>query len=102
MTFLSIRYSLLDHSGYLPAFAAITNGKTHENKVYDLYHCRLPVEDDYKAVKSRMELEDFLGQSALSVYQDFYAKVFYKNIVSIPATPARRALENDVGTRMYT
>jgi hypothetical protein len=69
---------------------------------HDLYHSRWPVEEDYKAVKSRIELENFSGQSALSVYQDFHAKVFYKNLVSILAIPARKALENDIGTRKHT
>jgi hypothetical protein len=32
------------------------------------------VEEDYKAIKCRMELENFTGKSVLSVYQDFHAK----------------------------
>jgi len=35
---------------------------------FDLYHSRWPVEEDYKTVKSRIELENFSGKSALSVY----------------------------------
>jgi hypothetical protein len=31
-------HTLLDHSGYLPAFAAISDGKTHESKVADSIH----------------------------------------------------------------
>ena len=31
-------HTVLDHSGYLPAFAAITDGKTHESKVADSIH----------------------------------------------------------------
>lgn len=30
-----------------------------------------------------MELENFTGKSVLSVYQDFHAKIFAKNLVSI-------------------
>jgi hypothetical protein len=45
----------------------------------DLYHSRWPVEEDYKAIKCRMELENFTGKSVFSVYQDFHAKVFAKN-----------------------
>lgn len=40
----------------------------------DLYHCKWPVEEDYKAIKCRMDLENFSGKSALSIYQDFHAK----------------------------
>jgi hypothetical protein len=39
----------------------------------DLYHSRWPVEEDYKAIKCRMELENFTGKSVHSVYQDFHA-----------------------------
>ena len=52
---------------------------------YDLYHSRWPVEEDYKFIKCRMELENFSGKSVLSVYQDFHAKIFTKNLVSILA-----------------
>lgn len=53
----------------------------------DLYHTRWPVEEDYKVIKCRIELENFSGKSALSVYQDFHAKVLMKNIVSLFALP---------------
>ena len=33
----------------------------------DLYHCRWPVEEDCKTLKSRLELENFSGKSVLSV-----------------------------------
>ena len=49
----------------------------------DLYHERWPVEEDYKVVKCRMEMENFSGKSALSVYQDFHARVFSKNITAM-------------------
>ena len=58
----------------------------------DLYHKRWPVEEDYKIIKSRIELENFSGQSALSVYQDFHAKVFLKNLVSVLSSPINDAL----------
>ncbi len=31
-------HTVLDHSGYLPAFAAISDGKIHESKVADSFH----------------------------------------------------------------
>jgi hypothetical protein len=67
----------------------------------DLYHSRWPVEEDYKTIKCRMDLENFTGKSALSVYQDFHAKVFVKNLVSIMAFPVKGALEHDNRTRRY-
>lgn len=68
---------------------------------HDLYHSRWPVEEDYKVIKCRMELENFSGKSALSVYQDFHAKVFVKNLVSVMAFPLKDSLGNDNGTRRH-
>jgi len=67
----------------------------------DLYHCRWPVEEDYKAIKCRMDLENFSGKSALSVYQDFHAKVFAKNLVALMAYPVKDVLDNLADTKMY-
>jgi len=68
---------------------------------YDLYHHRWPVEEDYKSVKCRMELENFTGKSVLSVYQDFHAKIFAKNLVAIMALPLNDSLKDNKGNRKY-
>ncbi len=48
-----------------------------------------------------MELENFSGKSALSVYQDFHAKIFAKNLVSIMAFPVNNSLKNNRENRKY-
>lgn len=68
---------------------------------YDLYHSRWPVEEDYKFIKCRMELENFSGKSVLSVYQDFHATIFAKNLVSILASPVNDHLENNSENMKY-
>ncbi len=68
---------------------------------HDLYHKRWPIEEDYKSIKCRMELENFSGKSALSVYQDFHAKIFAKNLVSIMAFPVNNSLKNNCENRKY-
>jgi len=68
----------------------------------DLYHHRWPVEEDYKVIKCRIEMENFSGKSTLSVYQDFHAKVLVKNLVSLFALPVNDALASDTTqTRQY-
>jgi hypothetical protein len=67
----------------------------------DLYHCRWPIEEDYKTIKCRMELENFSGKSALSVYQDFHAKVFAKNLIWIIAFPINDSLENEIEPKKH-
>ena len=51
----------------------------------DLYHQRWPVEEDYKLMKSRIEIGNWSGKSVLSAYQDFHAKVFSKNLTAMLA-----------------
>lgn len=67
----------------------------------DLYHHRWPIEEDYKTIKCRMELENFTGKSALSVYQDFHAKVFAKNLVWMMAFSVQDKLDHDASVKKY-
>ena len=55
-----------------------------------LYHLRWPVEEDYKVLKSRIEVENWCGKSVLAVYQEFHAAVFTKNMTAILAQPAQQ------------
>ena len=67
----------------------------------DLYHDRWPIEEDYKAIKCRMELENFSGKSTLSVYQDFHAKVFAKNLVWMMAFSVQDLLDENSSPKRY-
>jgi hypothetical protein len=66
-----------------------------------LYHDRWPVEEDYKVMKCRIELENFSGQSSLSVYQDFHARTFSKNITSMLAFAAQPLVEETAGDKKH-
>lgn len=59
------------------------------NLFKELYHQRWPVEEDYKRLKSRLELENWSGKTHLAVYQDFHAAIFTKNLAAILAHPAK-------------
>ena len=41
----------------------------------ELYYLRWGVEECYKRLKQWVEIENFSGKSALSVKQDYYAKI---------------------------
>lgn len=49
----------------------------------DLYHQRWGIEEDYKVMKSRLNLENFSGLSVDAVMQDIHAKTLTKNIVAL-------------------
>lgn len=53
----------------------------------ELYHFRWGVEEGYKLFKSRLEVENFSGKTALSVKQDFFAKVFTMSLCAMLAFP---------------
>ena len=59
------------------------------------------IEEDYKTMKCHMELENFSGKSALSVYQDFHAKVFAKNLVWMMAFSVQNCLDEDTSVKQY-
>jgi hypothetical protein len=67
----------------------------------ELYHQRWPVEEDYKVVKLRAEVENWTGKSALSVRQDFYAKVFTANLTVILSLPAQVAVAQQNTRKRY-
>ena len=67
----------------------------------DLYHCRWPVEEDYKTIKRRAEVENFSGKSVLSVYQDFHAKIFSKNLTAVISYPLKSRIKRKYSHRRY-
>jgi len=67
----------------------------------ELYHLRWPVEEDYKTMKYWIEIENFSGKSVLSVYQDFHAKVFSKNLASALAYPTQPEIDKFTTNRRY-
>ena len=48
-----------------------------------LYHQRWKIEERFKHLKSRIQLENWSGKSALSVRQDVYARVLSSNLVRV-------------------
>ena len=68
----------------------------------DLYHHRWPVEESYKVMKCRIEIENFTGKSVQAVYQDFHAKVFTMNFTAILAQPAQKVVQENSQDKQYT
>ena len=69
---------------------SLTNMDAFPKELFaDLYHLRWPIEEDYKTVKYRLQIENFSGKTVHSVYQDFHAKIFSKNLTAVIATTTR-------------
>ena len=81
---------------------SLLDTKKYPHKEFaELYHLRWPVEEDYKTMKYWIEIENFSGKSVLSVYQDFHAKVFSKNLASALAYPAQPEIDKYTENRLY-
>ena len=57
-----------------------------------LYHQRWGIEENYKRLKQWAEIENFSGKSALSVQQDFYAKIMAMNLTALMAMAATKTI----------
>lgn len=64
-----------------------------------LYHLRWGIEENYKRLKQWVEIENFSGKSALSVKQDFYAKILSTNLTAILANVAQRQVDQMFANR---
>lgn len=64
-----------------------------------LYHLRWGIEENYKRLKQWVEIENFSGKSALSVKQDFHAKVLTTNLVSMAANAAQTLVDKTTAHR---
>ncbi len=60
----------------------------------ELYHLRWGQEEHYKCFKSRVEVENWSGKSALTICQDFHAKVLALNLTAVLASTAQKIVEN--------
>ena len=72
---------------------SLTDMKKYPYEIFsELYHKRWPVEEDYKTMKYRLEIENFSGKTVHSVYQDFHAKMFSKNMTSVIASTTKNEI----------
>ncbi len=58
-----------------------------------LYHLRWGIEENYKRLKQWVEIENFSGKSALSVKQDFYAKIVASNLTTLMEIQAQEMVD---------
>jgi hypothetical protein len=69
---------------------SLTDMQKHPYELFsELYHLRWPVEEDYKTLKYRLQIENFSGKSVHSVYQDFHAKMLSKNLAAAIASTTK-------------
>jgi hypothetical protein len=81
---------------------SLTNRKSYPIDIFsELYHQRWPVEEDYKLMKCRIQIENFSGKTVHSVYQDFYAKLFTKNLTAVLIRSVEDRISSITAGRRY-
>jgi len=60
-----------------------------------LYHFRWNIEEGYKLLKCRLEIENFSGKTAIAVKQDFYAKVYMMSMCASLAFPIEEQVKRE-------
>jgi hypothetical protein len=72
-------------NGELQVFCtSLLDCKTYSRKsIVNLYHQRWNIEEAYKFIKTRLDVEDWSGKTALSVKQDFFAKTLLLTLCNI-------------------
>lgn len=94
-----IRVELSNGESEILITSLIDNDKYPTEIFQELYHHRWPVEEDYKVLKCRVQIENFSGKTLTSVFQDFHAKILSKNIASIIANTTKNEIDLISGRR---
>ena len=93
MTMRLLRIELSSGETEVLATSLTDSTRYHYDLFAELYHQRWFIEEDYKTVKIPLEVENFSGKTVHSIYQDCYAQILAKNIVSILSFEARTQIK---------
>lgn len=66
-----------------------------------LYHQRWGIEENFKRIKQWVEIENFSGKSALSVRQDFHAKILATNLTALMSIGAQQRVDQKSNKTRY-
>ena len=58
-----------------------------------LYHLRWSIETKFSDLKVKMQMENFTGNTPISIYQDFYATLYLANLAGVLAFENRDEIE---------
>ena len=67
----------------------------------NLYHQRWGVEEDFKVLKSRLNIENYSSISVEGILQDLHAKLLTKNLSASAIHDAKRKIKKPKNTRLY-
>lgn len=75
---------------------SLINKEKYPVKIFkSLYQKRWGVEEAFKMLKSRMNLEDFSGKTARSIRQDFHAKILMMTLCAVMSHPIEQKVRDE-------
>lgn len=90
-----IKVILADGTKEILCTSLLDTKKYPREEFAGLYHYRWGEEEAYKLLKSRAELEDFSGKTAMAVKQDFFAKIFLMTLCAIYSYPIEEKVRRE-------
>lgn len=75
---------------------SLLNKRKYNRQIFkDLYHKRWGVEEAFKLLKSRLNLEDFSGRTSRSIYQDFHSKILMMTLCAVLCHPIEQKVREE-------
>ncbi len=96
-----IRVTLPDGKFEVLATSLLRSETVSANEFKELYHLRWPVEEKFKQLKHRVNLENWSGKGPLSVIQDVHARLWATNLTVLMAKPLEAKIKARTATRKY-
>lgn len=90
-----IRYRL-DNGENMVLCTSLRERETYDRQtIFDLYGKRWGIEESYKFLKCRLDIENFTGKTPHAILQDFYVKVLLSNLCTLVMLEKEIQLEDD-------
>ena len=82
--------------------SSLTDLKAYPTSLFsDLYNQRWGVEEDYKILKSRLNIENYSSVSVEGILQDLHAKLLTKNLAASAMHDAKQKIKQPKNNRQY-
>ncbi len=92
----------LDNGDTEVLITSLTGEKLFPSHLFkQLYGLRWPVEENYKTLKCRVQIEEFSGKTVQAIEQDFHAKVLSTNLVTAMTHPVQAWLLIQNQAKLY-
>lgn len=90
-----IRYTL-KNGEKMVLCTSLTDREAHDRQsIFELYGKRWGIEESYKFLKCRLDLENFSGKTPHAILQDFYVKIMLSNLCTMGMLEQEIRLEQE-------